>query len=422
MAWGRIRRLASAADANLDDFLHRTVVLTPEKLAIGLRKVQVADDTVIEVQPTFEGAPENWLERFDRQASVQSRYDIPTAQGIVQVVIGSKVRTVLEEIKRIPHRRVAGARAQAFILNPYAALGEDANSVIDEQQFESAREAAGLEYERFLPQFERDGLGYPAQVGLLVEAASSSGPVSSEVVWLDDGALAKFIKALKVALARNHQLLAWEGYDLELQGDSPSHLIELERALEERRRPQVLISYAQVYDLTHYASRVQEIGFEKPYYSPYIAKKQDADGWFPENLVNIISWVPEGENDIVSMPLSQEAVADLKQKVSVAKAAGKTEVNIPGYLSLYQWQRPSVLSTPSMKRSAMRRMASSTRRSQSALRPPRSNARALSCSPTSRVLTTQRSAMPPSPRLGARPHFRHRSIRPSSSFRINWMA
>jgi len=114
------------------------------------------------------------------------------------------------------------------------------------------------------------------------------------VLWLDDGALAKFIKALKLALAKNHQLLAWEGYDLELQGDSPTHLAELERALEERRRPQVLISYAQVYDLTHYASRVQEIGFEKPYYSPYIAKKQDADGWFPENLVNIISWVPEG--------------------------------------------------------------------------------------------------------------------------------
>lgn len=330
MAWGRIRRLASAANANLDDFLHRTVVLTPEKLAIGLRKVHVADDTVIEVQPTFEGAPENWLERFDRQAAVQSRYDIPTTHGIVQVVIGSKVRTVLEEIKRIPDRRVAGARAQAFILNPYAALGEDANAVIDEQQFEAAREAAGLDYERFLPQFERDGLGYPAQVGLLIETASSSGPVSSEVLWLDDGALAKFIKALKLALAKNHQLLAWEGYDLELQGDSPLHLVELERALEDRRRPQVLISYAQVYDLTHYASRVQEIGFEKPYYSPYIAKKQDTDGWFPENLVNIISWVPEGENDIVSMPVSPEAVAELKQKVAVAKASGKTEVNIPG--------------------------------------------------------------------------------------------
>lgn len=330
IAWGHIRRLASAADANLDDFLHRTVVLTPEKLAIGLRRVQLADDTVIEIQPSFEGAPENWLERFDYQTAVQSRYDIPTAQGIAQVVIGSKVRTVLEEIKRIPDRRVAGARAQAFILNPYAALGEDANSVIDEQQFEAAREAAGLNYERFLPQFERDGLGYPVRVGLLVETASLSGPVSSETLWLEDERLAKFVKALKLALAKNHQLLAWEGYDLELQGDSPSHLAVLERALEDRRRPQVLISYAQIHDLTHYASRVQEIGFEKPYYSPFIAKKQDADGWFPENLINIISWVPEGESDIVSMAVSPEAVAELKQKVAGARTAGRTEVNIPG--------------------------------------------------------------------------------------------
>jgi hypothetical protein len=330
MAWGHIRRLASAAGANLDDFLHRTVVLTPEKLAIALRKVQLADDTVIEIQPSFEGAPENWLERFDHQKAVQSRYDIPTAQGIVQVVIGSKVRTVLEEIKRIPDRRVAGARAQAFILNPYAALGEDANSVIDEQQFEAAREAAGLNYERFLPQFERDGLGYPVRVGLLVETASSSGPVSSETLWLDDDRMAKFVKALKLALAKNHQLLAWEGYDLELQGDSPSHLAVLECALKDRGRPQVLISYAQIYDLTHYASRVLEIGFEKPYYSPFIAKKQDSDGWFPENLINIISWVPEGGTDIVSIPISPEAVTELKQKVAVARAAGKTEVSIPG--------------------------------------------------------------------------------------------
>lgn len=330
LAWGRIRRLAVEANANLDAFLHKTVVLTPEKLAIGIRKVQLADDTVIEVQPTFDGAPEDWMSRFDIQASVKARYDIPTADGIVQVVIAPKVRTVLEEIKRLPGRRVAGARAQAFILNPYAALGEDANAVIDEEQFEAARAAAGLDYERFLPQFERDALGYPLKVGLLIETASTAGPSSSETIWLDDAGLAKFAKGLKAALARNFQLFGWEGYDLELQGDTPEHLAQLEQAIESRRRPQVLITYAQVYDLTHYASRVQEIGFEKAYYSPFIAKKKEDDGWFPENIVNIISWTPEGETELVSMPVSPEALAELQQKVAVAKAAGKTEVNVPG--------------------------------------------------------------------------------------------
>lgn len=330
LSWGRIRRLAVEAKANLDAFLYRTVVLTPEKLAIGIRKVQVSDDTVIEVQPTFDGAPDDWMARFDKQSSVQSRYDIPTADGIVQVVIAPKVRTVLEEIKRLPNRRVAGARAQAFILNPYAALGEDANAVIDEEQFERARAAAGLDYERFIPQFERDSLGYPLKVGLLIETASASGPTYSETVWLDDPGLEKFVKGLKAALARHFQLFAWEGFDIELQGDTPEHLAQLEQALEARRQPPVLITYAQVYDLTHYASRVQEIGFEKPYYSPFIAKKKDDDGWFPENIVNIISWVPEGDTDLVSIPVSPEALAELKQKVAAAKAAGKTEVNVPG--------------------------------------------------------------------------------------------
>ena len=245
-AWGRIRRLAVMAGAGLDDFLHRTVVLTPEKLAIAIRKVEIDDDKVIEVQPSFDGAPADWLDRFDRHATVQDRYDIPTSEGIVQVVVSPKVRTVLEEIKRLPLRRVAGARAQAFILNPYAALGEDASAVIDEQQFEQARAAAGLGYERFLPQFERDAFGYPIKAGLLIETASSSGPTSSEHRWLTDDDLAGFVRLLQRAIDKNFQLLAWDGYDLELQGDTPEHLRLLTEALEARRRPPIVISYAQV--------------------------------------------------------------------------------------------------------------------------------------------------------------------------------
>ena len=65
-AWGRIRKLALAADARLDDFLYRSVVLTPEKLEIGLRRsVDVADDNAIEIEPGFAGAPKDWVTRFD---------------------------------------------------------------------------------------------------------------------------------------------------------------------------------------------------------------------------------------------------------------------------------------------------------------------------------------------------------------------
>jgi hypothetical protein len=56
--WGRIRKLAVEAGALLDDFLYRSVVLTPEKLQIRLRRSDsVKDDRVIEIEPGFEGAP-----------------------------------------------------------------------------------------------------------------------------------------------------------------------------------------------------------------------------------------------------------------------------------------------------------------------------------------------------------------------------
>lgn len=330
LAWGRLRRMALQAGARLDAFLHRSVVLTPERLSIGIRKAQVGEDTVIEVQPSFEGAPSDWLERFDRIRDVPQRYDIPTADGILQVVVSPEVRTVLKEIKGFQGRRVAGARAQAFILNPFAVLGEGAHAVIDEAQFEAARESAGLGYERFLPQFERDAQGYPRKVGLLIETATAVGPNSSETVGLDDAGLAGFVAALKNALARGFPLLGWEGYDFELQGDAPEHLATLQQALEERRQPPVLIRYADVHDLTHYAARVQEIGIEKPYYSPYIAKKDPGEPWFPDNIVPVITWTPESDTEARGIPATPALLEQIRLKAADAKAAGQTDFTCPG--------------------------------------------------------------------------------------------
>ena len=161
--WGSIRQAAISANARLDDFLFRSVVLTPEKLKIGLRKVEVGGTKVIEVAPSFEGAPSSWLDSFDAFRSVQDRYDIPTPEGIVQVLVTPAVKTVLEQVKRMPSgRRVAGRRAEAFIANPFAALGEAASEVIDPEEFERAREEAGLLFERFAAHIEQDALGYPS--------------------------------------------------------------------------------------------------------------------------------------------------------------------------------------------------------------------------------------------------------------------
>jgi hypothetical protein len=100
--------------------------------------------------------------------------------------------------------------------------------------------------------------------------------------------------------------------------------------LEARKEPQLVITHAQVHDLTHYASRVLEIGFEKPYYSPFIAKKKEAEGWFPENIINVVSWIPEGQTELVSMPFGPESLAKLKQKTQAAQASGQSAIEIPG--------------------------------------------------------------------------------------------
>lgn len=327
--WGRIRKLALEADARLDDFLYRSVVLTPEKLEIGLRRSEhVAEDRVIEIEPGFAGAPAGWLEAFDRSRDVRDRYDIVTAEGIVQVLVTPKVRTVLEEVKRLPGRRVAGSRAQAFLLNPYATLGDDAVDVIVESQFEQAREDAGLGYERFTPVFERDANGYPLRVGLLIETANTSGPVSSETQWLDDKSLLAFIQVLQTAFGLGYQLAAWNGYDFEMQGDTPRHLEQLKQALEARQAPPNLVSYAQVHDLSGYSSRVEGIGVEKPYYSPYIAKKVEDEGWFPDNVLPVVVYQPDSETEPVAIPTSQAAIEQLRKAVDGAQARGGPTVTV----------------------------------------------------------------------------------------------
>lgn len=331
LAWGRIRSLALKAGSRLDDFLGRSVVLTPERLQLRLRKSRPTDgDTVVEIAPDFEGAPPDWLERFDAYPSVPDQYNLPTERGIVQVLITPQVRTVLREIKRLPGRRMAGPRAEAFVLNPYAALGEDARDVIDEAQFAKAREDAGLVYERFAPLIEHDAYGYPTKVGLLIESADSGGLASSETRWLSDEELEGFVRRLEAALSGQHPLLAWEGYDLELQGDAQMSMEALRVALGQHRAPRLLVSWEQVYDLSAYSKRIEGIGEEKTYYSPYIAKKKDEEGWFPDNVAPYVAFTPEGEAEPVLFPLDKKSLDKLRALADEGRALNKGSLVFPG--------------------------------------------------------------------------------------------
>jgi SNF2-related domain/Restriction endonuclease/Helicase conserved C-terminal domain len=330
--WGRIRRAAVATGAALDAFLHSTVVLTPEKLQIGLRKNDTGGAKVVEVVPTFDGAPDDWLNAFDTRGGVLDRYNISTPSGIVAIEIAPNVKTVLDNIKRMPGRRVAGPRAEAFLVNPFAALGEDASETIDETQFMEAREQAGLLFQRFSARIKRDALGYPTYVALVIETLTSSGPPDTEVrPFEDDEELGRFIDAVETSMAKGLQLCGWEGNDLELMGDSQWELDLLKEALKARTQPRVLVSYASIFDLSTYSSRIDDIGEEKPYYSPYIAKKDDGEGWFPENIVPVISWTPDGSKEAVAVPVTPEVREQIEAKIKDAEAKGERAFTLNGF-------------------------------------------------------------------------------------------
>ena len=330
--WGRIRRGAISANAGLNGFLSGSVVLTPEKLRIGLRSSKVGGDKVVEILPAFEGAPEGWLGAFDSHRSVLDLYNIPSPDGaIVQVMVAPHVKTVLENLKRLPGRRVAGARAEAFLVNPFAALGQAAIETIDEDQFMNARANAGLLFERFFAHVGRDEHGYPTLVALRIESPKSATEIESEVrPFAADAELESFVAKVDAALAGECQLCGWKGYDFEIFGETRTELDLLKRALDERRKPQILVSYASIYDLSAYSLRIETIGEEKPFYSPFIAKKDDGDGWFPENIVPVLAWIPEGENEAVAVPLTPEMKERLRTKTTEAIDRGQDSIVIDG--------------------------------------------------------------------------------------------
>ena len=325
-AWGSIRQLALTAGARLDTFLYRTVVLTPERLTIGLRRSDGAGTKVIEVVPSFEGSPPEWLELFDRRPDVPTRYDVTTPNGIVQVLVTPAVRTVLQQVKRMPGRRIAGARAEAFITNPFAALGEAASETIDPEQFEQARAEAGLLFERFTAHVKPDAFGYPEEVGILIErsAGGIGVPTSGLRLFADNEELANFIETVQASVDTSHQLCLWEDNEFELTGDVSDQLAALKTALNSRRKQRVLVSYAQVYDLSNYSARVEDIGNEKPYYSSFIAKP-DSEPWAPETVQYGITFTPDGQTEPVAVPLNAATLEQLREKLGEARSAGISE-------------------------------------------------------------------------------------------------
>lgn len=316
LAWAQIRRLATFSKSKMDHFLAQTIVLTPETLNIEMNKVDIEGTKVVELNPTFSGAPLNWIATFDRFNSVQDHYDIPDSDGLVHVIIEPKVKTVLAEIKRMPGRRVAGVRAEAFIRNPYALLGEEATEVIPEKEFEQSLSDAGVIFSTFIAKVVKDGDDI-IEVSLVIDSTNSS--TQDSILFLDPPDLEMFIDRANESIEQSKQCCFWSGWELEIRGDTPDQIRILSEALIEWRKPKSLVKFKDVFDLSNYSDRIDGIGKEKPYYSPFIAKNSEDEGWFPDNVTIGIFWIPEGEKSPVGISIDKSDFKKLKEAFEKAK-------------------------------------------------------------------------------------------------------
>lgn len=328
-AWSVIRSHAANAGADMTDFLRKTVVLTPERLRIDLRKGDVGGASMVEVQPGFDGAPERWLEIFDRLHDVPERYDIPDGNGIVHVMLSPEVRTVLREIRKMPGRRIAGDRAEAFLRNPFATLGPAASKVIDPTQFEKARDDAGVSFARFTARIQRDEKGYPRECALTVEETVHGEVRSDELRFEGAHDLEKFVAKLEVRIAASAQCCHWQGYDLEILGDTPDQVKTLREALRDMASPRGLRA-SEIFDLSKYSDRIEGFGVEKPYYSPFITRKSDDPGWFPENVDFGLFYTPEGGGETVAVVLNQNSMVAFREEIRKAQDDKREAFDFPG--------------------------------------------------------------------------------------------
>lgn len=333
LAWGRIRRLADQAGAlYANPYLETTFVLTPETLRLPVSKEETPFGRVHTVSPTFDGAPDGWLTAFDGFNSVQPHYDLTRGAGRVRVVISEPVREVLEVIKReMPGRKVAGSKAEKFVHNPFAFLGESAYEVLSEDEFEIDRAEAGPAATVFsiVGRFEN---GRVTKVDLLVTEHYGAGGAKTDIkAFTAPEQLDDFLDSLKQALEQERELFPWDEFDLSLDAEST---VQLEQGLQLshlwRAQPAERIDFEDVYELGGYSGRIEGIGAAKPIYVPVFQKdKKDAEGdsgWLPSDLTPMVKVTLQGHEGQVLVPLTQEWAQEFDKQVSEAETSGQAEV------------------------------------------------------------------------------------------------
>lgn len=327
IGWASIRKLARISGAGMDGFLDKTVVIRPESLRLNPRRTSVGNTPVIELEPSFEGQPDNWLQSFDAQKQVQDRYRVADdVGGVTHVLIEPEVKSVLNYVRSLPGRRVAGDDALSFVRNPYSALGDDASKVLDADSYENDLANAGIFFHRFHLEPELDpAVLHIQRVKLTLEPISDTPRDDVEHWFSAAHELAPFVHELQLKLAAGMPAGFWQGYELELSDFDLRQLAGIAELLNRWQKEAAGVEFDAVLDLSLYGDRVTGIGEAERITSPFLVKEA-TENWLPKDVDGLAI-----DSEMLSQwdPSSISQFKAFEQRLHEARAAGDNAVLMP---------------------------------------------------------------------------------------------
>jgi HJR/Mrr/RecB family endonuclease len=349
-AWGLTRSLALKAGALFGSrYLASTIVLTPQTLRIPANKQESSFGRVYTVEPTFDGAPDGWLAAFDGFHAVQDHYDITRDGGRVRIILSEPVRKVLEVVKReMPTRKVSGAKAEMFVHNPRAYLGDYAEGVLDETE----KSVESADVDTVATSFHLEPAiknGSIVSSTLIINEFYADGYTCSfkEVIESAE-ALTKLTAKIGDALSDRRLIITFNEFDLTLDANAE---VELDRMISILRTWQsqgaAIIKLEDIYELSGYSDRIEGIGIAKPMYVPVLQKEKkegdEVNGWLPNDLTPILKVMLPGIEDFVLVPLTKDWVEQYEGKVAEAEKSGAATVDDPAIPSSLETAQARIL-------------------------------------------------------------------------------
>jgi hypothetical protein len=323
---GRVRALALECGARLDHYLANTNIVAADQLDLELHRSDFIGAPVIEIRPIPKGVPKEWIDAFDRYDSARRRYDLSQRDGgTTHLVTTPQVTEALQAIKRIPGRRVASDEARVFVHNPYAVLGDTAEQVINEAQFEASRHASGLTG-KVLRAAENSTPDQATLPATLIDVGATSPDIDISVGRAEGHAICE---AHHRSASRGLPLFAWQGHEIAVGGETETSLARIRQWLVGSELIHFSIGRAEVLDLTAYSDRV--VGFDGVAISvPYVARKDAGKGWIPENVEHgvVRKETPSGPSE--NLRFTPDQIKELAANVERAEKSGASEIRVPG--------------------------------------------------------------------------------------------